>query len=251
MNHLMPFFRKKSIQLILSALFVYCVQSGVPTEAHASTSKAPVPPTTFRILAVTNPIAGLFYDINKKPVELSASPGMLSSIYMRPSDGRISIYKIVVSPDNLQPPRRVVVAEANIEEGGPYLMLLNLPDDSTNVNLSILDDSWIVHPGEAIRVLNLSKRHIAVQLGKSQKEIKSGQSEFFQKNGSSTVIKLKTAALEEGNWTLRTQLPQAIYPYCRQMFLIQDSNPSLENPVPMELNVYNVVDTSPAPERSN
>lgn len=247
MIYSIQFYFNKSIGLICAAFFLLGIQTHFISSIYAAPQKTPV---TFRILAVTNPIAGLYYDLDKKPIEISASPGMLSSIYTRPDDGQIRIYKIVESQDKSQPPQRVVVAEVNIADGGPYLMLLNLPDNSTNVGLSVLDDSWTVHPADAIRVLNLSKRHVAVQLGQSHKELKSGQSDFFQKKGSSSIIKLKTAALEDGNWTLRTQLPQAIYPYCRQMFLIQDSIPSPEYPNPMELNIYNIIDTSPAPERN-
>lgn len=248
MNFISCFIKIGNLHGIYTALGCLFFHLAVlPTETHAQ--PAPVTaPVTFRVLAVTNPITGLFYDLEKTKIELSASPGMLSSIYTRPSNGRLSIYRIVEYPDKSRPPQRVVVAEATIEDGGPHLVLLNLLDDGGRLQISVLDDSWTAHPENMIRVLNLSKRLTAVQLGRLHKEIAPGRSEFFPKEGRTSVVKLKAASLEDGAWTLRTQLPQAIYPYCRQTFLIQDSNPSPENPVPMEINIYNIVDTTQPPK---
>ncbi len=220
--------------------------------ARAAVGDAP-PPAVFRALAVERGISQLHYDLAGKPITFSARIGSLSPPCKLPETGRLVLYKRVPSAKPGEPPKKVVLAEEHVGTEGPYLILLAYapPDPATGARrlvLRVIDDSWKAHPPESVRVLNLSARRTAIQFDTATLELASGEFRLFSPMPDTGVVDFKAAAMENGTWSLRVQLPQALYRRTRQTFLIKDTLPSEENPRPVELNITNIVDTAQPPQ---
>jgi len=211
--------------------------------AHAQTP-TPVPPKAvlFQTLALGTPVSGLFYDLKGKPVPIQAGVAELSRLYETNGDRAVSIYRLIPSPDPATPPLRVIMANLSLSENHPHLILLTGAPKAEGIKVNTLEDSWKIHPEKTFRIINHSKRNIAVQLGTEEKMIPSGQDWVFLSVGSGYDFDFKMASAEASGWTLRVQAPQSILPRTRALIVVSDPFPTPEDPNPVDLNMVTVFD---------
>ncbi len=234
----MPF-RHHTRSLALAAFLLLTL--GLTTSAQ---TPPPVPPKAvlFQTLALGLPVSELFYDLKGKPVQIQAGVAELSRLYETDASRSVSIYRLVPSPDPATPPQRVTVANLSLSENHPHLVLLTGAPKASGIKVNTLEDSWKIHPEKTFRIINHSKRNIAVQLGTEEKMIPSGQDWIFLSTDSGYDFDFKMASSENGSWTLRVQAPQSILPRTRALIVVSDPFPTPEDPNPVDLNMVTVFD---------
>lgn len=208
------------------------------------------PPIIFKALTLTGEVKGLYYDLDSKRIEIKGGPTGLSFPYTAPDNGSLALYRLQPPVPPATEPVRVPVTTVPVGDKGPYILLLSGPD-LNNLNVRLLDNSWDNVPLLGSRVINASRRKSAVKVDANTAEIAPGEVHIFPPPAKPTdVIELKIATLDESRWTLRLLTPQALYPYTRNTFILKEQIPSLENPDPVDLDVFTIVDTSqpPAPK---
>lgn len=228
---------------ILSFAFIFIVTLNVNAQSKPSAEK----PVIFHTLSIKGDIQGLYYDLGKKSILLTAGPTSLSQPYTSPAGGILKVYRLGPPDDSSgSEPTRIPVAEANIGKEGPYIVLFSGINDGP-LQMRVIDDSWKVHPLGSSRVLNVSVRNTAVLLDKDTAELRTGQLHLFPPHADKDVVEFKVATYEDDQWIIRVLTPQAIYPNTRNTFIIKDQTPSRENPNPMGLDVFNIIDTNQPP----
>jgi hypothetical protein len=222
----------------------------VVARAQSAGAPAEPPPVKFRTLAVGNPVplAGLFYEVNRKSVPLLVNDTDLSMPYDAPRQGALSIYREAPPVPPETKPRRITVAEVNLGKDPAYLVVLTAKS-TTTVSAAVISDSWEAHPFETVMVLNFSKRRVAVKAGDKLVELSpSGSHVFPYPPGDSEILTLQTATNDAGGWVLRMNSPQGIIHGTRASIVISDVEPSQWDPHPEGINVINMIDTTPQPK---
>lgn len=207
-------------------------------------------PVMFRLLVQDVRIGGLRYELKGGERPVQTPYRQLSPQYECPENGRLSIYRLAPSTEPGKPPRRVTVAETFLKGEGPFLVVLsgNNPGGPAGLmGVQTLDDSWQAHPEHAVRVLNFSQRHVAIQLGRSTAELSPAQSYVSLPQAAAGTIEFKVATSEHGVWTLRIQSPRTLIRRTRVTLLLTDAPPAEDDPAPVALNVTSLIDTSQPP----
>lgn len=207
-------------------------------------------PVMFRLLVQDVRVGGLSYELKggERPVQTPFR--QLSPQYECPENGRLSIYRLAPSAEPGKPRRRVPVAETVLKGEGPFLVVLsgqNPGGPTGSMAVQTLDDSWQAHPGQAIRVLNFSERHVAVQVGQIIAELSPAQSYVSLPQDAASLIEFKVATSEHGVWTLRLQSPRTLIRRTRVTLLLTDAPPAEDDPAPVAINVTSLIDTSQPP----
>lgn len=220
----------------------------VSASALFAQSPAPQkPPVTFSTVTITGNIRGLFYDIDRKQIPVAAGPTSMGGPYTAPASGVLHLYKLAPPVPPATEPVKVTVANLTLGDEGPYLLLFSGPV-SENLQIRVLDNSWEKNPLLSSRVINTSRRKVAVKLDAGTAELAPGELHTFAPPAKPIdVIELKIATLDASNWNLRILTPQALYPYTRNTFILKEQIPSLENPTPEDLDIFSIVDASQPP----
>lgn len=215
---------------------------------------AGAPPVMFRTLAVNRIVSGLFYDdAQGRPAAVLAATGALSAPYVAPADGRVAFYRLEPPMEPETAPRRVPVAEARLDEGGPWLVIMaTVPGGDgvasrPDIRLMKIDHSWAAHPPATMRVFNFSRRPAMIKIGAESGEVAPGESRLFPYASAEGETWVKVAMREETGWALRASGPQAALPGTRSTLVLVDTPPSAEDPNPRTLMISNLVDVAPRP----
>lgn len=210
-------------------------------------------PVLFRVISAGNTVTNLFYDLTPgKRVAVNASSSSLSSPYTCPATGLISFYREIPSDKPGEPPHKVAITEARLGKGGPYLIMLSYLEGGSNplkMDSRVIDDSWVAHPNETLRVFNLSKRRAALQvnINSEMKELATNESHVFSYPRRKGSVSFKVALLEDGKWVFRLNSAQGILPNTRATIMMTDIDPTEETPNPMDINITNIFDFSKQP----
>lgn len=232
----------------LAGLFLVAsclISSGI--KLHAQSPSAPKPPVIFNVVTLTGSLRDLFYDLNHKQVAVAAGPTALSFPYTAPEGGSVRFYRLAPPiPPSIEP-IKVPMATVSIGNDGPYLMVFSGPLNE-HMTVRVLDNSWETNPPLSSRVINASRRKTAIKLDSGMAELTPGEIHIFPPPANpSDVIELKIATLDETQWTLRMLAPQALFPYTRNIFIIKEQVATPENPNPVDLDVFSIVDSSQPP----
>jgi hypothetical protein len=237
---MITFFLSHGQRLRLASLALLAF--GISCHAQTDPSIPPPKAVLFQTLALGIPVSELFYDLKGKPVQIQAGVAELSRLYETDADRSVSIYRLVPSPDPATPPQRVTLAKLSLSENHPHLLLLTGAAKASDIKVNILEDSWKMHPEKTFRIINHSKRNIAVQLGAEERMISSGQDWVFLSIGAGYDFDFKMASWEDGRWTLRVLAPQSILPRTRAFIVVSDPFPTPQDPNPVDLNMVTVFD---------
>lgn len=223
--------------------------------AHSQPATAPAepPPVKFRTLAIGNPVplAGLFYELNKKSVSLLVNDTDPSMLYEAPPQGVLSIYREAPPVPPETKPRRIPVIDVQLGKDPIYWVVLaaKTKQGTTTISSAVISDSWDAHPFETVRVLNFSKRQVAVKVGNTPVELSPTGSHIFPyPPGDTEILTLQTATNDAGGWVLRMNSPQGIIHGTRASIVISDVEPNQWDPHPEGINVMNMIDTVPQPK---
>lgn len=202
---------------------------------------------TFNTVTITGSIRDLFYDLGRKRISVAAGPTALSRAYTAPPDGPLALYRLAPPVPPSTEPVKVPVANLTLGDKGPYLLLFSGPVSDT-LQVRVIDNSWENNPPLSSRVINASRRKAAVKLDAGTAELSPGEFHTFPPPAKPIdVIDLRIATLDSSRWNLRVLAPQALYPFTRNTFILKEQIPSLENPVPQDLDVFTIVDASQPP----
>ena len=222
--------------------------AGFYPTAHAEPE--PKPPVVFRTIALGSPVADLFYELKGESVPVTAGSSGLSSAYVVPPGGRVLFYRLLPAEKPGDKPRRTPVSEVSIGEGGPYLVLMAVNEETAAINTLLVEDSWATHPVKTMRVFNFSRRHALVKLGESLIELPTGQSHIFSyaEGGKERIqVKFQVATKENEAWVLRVGGPQVTLPKTRSTIVLIDQPPSPDRANPVAVLVRNFIEFEPAP----
>lgn len=217
------------------------------------------PPVLFRTLALGESIDGVFYDVRPgKKVALSATRGGFSATYESPAGGSVQIYREFPPVPPETEPRRVPVAEAQLGNGGPWLlMLVTSPDSRSAENSRIqaiaVDDSWDVHPVKTIRVINYLKKsaRAAVKIGGAAEEVPAGKSHIFSYPGEREESWVQVAVFEQEGWIMRASEPHATFPRTRSTLILSHAPPSPAEPDPRGVVISSLIEIAPKPPETS
>lgn len=228
----------------LTFAFLICLAALFASEARAQ--PAPKPPVVFRLLALGETVSDVFYDLKAGPVSVLAGNSGFSSPYVAPEGGRVVFYRVLPPEKPELKPRQVPVAEIQIGEGGPYLVLMIVDPEAGTISTKVVDDSWAVHPVKTVRIFNFSRRLAMVKLGESVVELPTTQSHIFPYPDGNQVW-LQAATKENETWVLRVGGPQVTLPKARSTVVLIDQPPSIERKNPFAVLVRNFIEFEPTP----
>ena len=214
---------------------------------RAQTTPLPKPRVEFNTLAVAGGVNGLFYDLGKDRISVSAAPTALSPRYIAPETGSLQLYRLGPPTPPAEGPTKIPVANVPLTGPGPCILLFSgaLPD---RLAVRALDNSWEKNPLYSSRVINAARRRIAVKLDVGAAELAPGEIHVFAPPGKpSDVVDLKIATLDDSGWNLRSLTPQPLYPYTRNTFVIKEQIPTAERPDPVDVDIFTIVDASQPP----
>ena len=214
---------------LLSFFAVLC-----PSLSAQSPAEEKPAPVLFQTLSIGEPVSGLFYDLRGKAVPIQAYNSELSDLYETPVDRTVLIYRLMPAPTPEQPPQKQPVAKLHLSKNHPHLILMKMAANGGGLVVPNLEDSWTLHPEGTFRIINTSKRAIAVQLGAEQVTIASGGTHTFLSAGKGYDFDFKTASQEGDGWILRVQSPQAILPRTRATIIVSDPPPTPRDPNPRD-----------------
>jgi hypothetical protein len=214
--------------------------------AEVRAQPEPKPPVTFRTLALGAPVAGVFYELEGKPVAVGAGSSGFSSSYVAPAAGRVGFYRLVPAERPEEKPRRVPVAEVQVGKGGPYLVLMIVDPETAAISTMLVEDSWETHPVKTARVFNFSRRRAMVKLAEEIVELPTTESHIFPYPDGNQVW-LQAATKENETWVLRVGGPQVTLPKARSTVVLIDQPPSIERRNPYAVLVRNFIEFEPAP----
>lgn len=213
----------------------------------AQDNAKPKPSVTFNAVSLHGSIRDLFYDLGRKRIPVAAGPTALSRSYTAPAGGSLVLYRLAPPIPPSTDPVKVPVANLTIGDKGPYLLLLS-GSATGPLQVRVLDNSWETHPPLSSRVINASQRKAAVKLDTGLAELAPGELHTFAPPATpSDVIELKIATLDATKWNLRVLTPQALYPRTRNIFILKEQPSSLENPNPVDLDIFTIVDANQPP----
>jgi hypothetical protein len=238
----------------LTLLFLAVAGTLFPIVGRAQPAPVEPLPVKFRTLAIGNtvPLAGLRYDYNRKPISILVGDTEPSSPYNASPSGLITFYRESPPVPPETKPRRIPVAEAQLGNDPMYWIVLvaRIQSGVTTVTPLVINESWDAHPHETVRVLNFSKRKVAVKLGETAVEMAPSESHIFPyPSGDSEIVTLQTATNDAGQWVLRMNSPQGIIHGTRASIVISDVEPSQWDPHPEGINVINMIDTMTPPPK--
>lgn len=220
-----------------------------PAVLSAQDPDKPKPPVTFNAVTLHQSIRDLFYDLGHKRIPVAAGPTALSRSYTAPADGSLVLYRLAPPAPPSTEPVKVPVAKLTLGDKGPYLLLFSDFVAGT-LQVRVIDNSWETNPPLSSRIINASRRKTAVKLDGGMAELAPGELHTFAPPSKPIdVIDLKIATLDSAQWNLRVLAPQALYPSTRNTFIVKEQLPSLENPNPVDLDIFTIVDASQPPPR--
>ncbi|HSI07818.1 MAG TPA: hypothetical protein VK985_04450 [Rariglobus sp.] len=212
------------------------------------------PPVMFRTLAVGNtiPFAELFYENRQhKSVPILVGDTAPSELYESPPGGIISFYREQAPIPPETRPRRIPVTNVRLGKDSMYWIVLSTTknEGGSTVTPFVISDSWETHPFETIRVLNFSRRRVAIQVGDRLKELATNEFELFPYPAAdSELVRFKTATNDGKGWILRKNTPQPIIHNTRASIVISDIEPTEHDPNPEGINVRNMIDPLQPPK---
>lgn len=210
---------------------------------HASAQTTETPKAAlFLTLALGSEVSSVFYEHKGKTIPLQASLATISRIYETDVSRQVSIFRLLPSKDPLLPPERQVLAKLSLPPDSPHLLLFTGNADPTKISVKAIEDSWEIHPENTFRLINDSRRTVAIRLGDEEGVLRPGENSVFKAAGKGYDFDFKAATLENGGWVLRIQSPQSIVPRTRATIVIYDQLPSRENPAPEDLVVASFID---------
>lgn len=224
-----------------------CGASAAASALLAQTTPSPKPRVEFTTLAVAGGVTGVFYDLGRERIAVSADPTALSRRYLAPETGSVQLYRLGPPVPPAEGPAKVPVASLSLTGKGPYILLFSgsSPD---RLAVRALDNSWENNPLSSSRVINGARRRLAVKLDIGAAELAPGEIHVFAPPAKpSDVVDLKIATLDGAGWNLRSLTPQPLYPYTRNIFIIKEQIPTTTRPDPLDIDIFTIVDASPAP----
>ena len=207
------------------------------------------PPATFRTLGIGGDVSDIFCDLRGKPVPVTAAAAGLSMPYEVPAGGRIAFYRLRSAETPEGKPRRVTVAEVNLNGAGPFLLFMGAkPGAPGEVLVQVVDDSWQTHPAETIRLFSFSRRHVVVKIVIKDVvvELTPGQDRILP-YGATGQFWIQAATREAEGWVMRVSAPQVAPPTTRITAIMFDEQPSADRPVTHELQLVKFIDVVPKP----
>jgi len=238
-------FIKRHLTRIAAIVALLLTAPGLTIPACAQ-QPAPKPPVMFRTLALGASVADVFYDLKSSAVSVAAGSSGFSSPYVAPEGGRVVFYRVLPPEKPDAKPRHVPVAEIQLGEGGPYLVLMIVDPEAGAISTKVVDDSWTVHPVKTVRLFNFSRRQAMVKLGGEVVELPTTQSHIFP-YPDGTQVWLQAATKENETWVLRVGGPQVTLPKARSTVVLIDQPPSIERKNPFAVLVRNFVEFEPPP----
>jgi len=218
------------------------------TPASAQTEAA----STFRTFCTNldGQVDGVFYDLQGQKISLSASNAGLSSPYPRPSDGLVSLYRELPPVPPETKPRRIVIAEARLGDGGPWLLLISAARGQATITAKAIDHSWEKHPVGMIRIFNFSPKRAAFHIADNVFELLPGEDRSVPLPRLETSqLLVKIAAHEGDQWRLRINRPQRIPSAdtpVRLTWVLLELPPDEDNPSPRFI-IRNLLENAPTP----
>lgn len=232
-----------------SAILVLLL-AGLLSPATIHAQPAPKPPVTFRAIALGVPVSDLFYDLKGESIAVTAGSSGLSSAYVVPPSGRVVFYRVLPPEKPGEKPRHAPVTEVQVGEGGPYLVVMMVNQETSAVAALVVEDSWETHPVKTTRVFNFSRRLAMVKMGESLVELPTTKSHIFTyaEGGQERLqVRFQVATKENENWVLRVGGPQVTLPKTRSTIVLIDQPPSPDRANPVAVLVRNFIEFEPAP----
>lgn len=185
------------------------------------------------MLSVSNSVS-LLYDQDGEPQRIYASPGYFSQWLEAPDNRALTFYKELPSQDGQGAPIKKTLAQAKLPAGeGPFLILMQQKEGKDELFTTVLDHSLGVFPSSQYRILNLSKRRMAVQLADQNMLLKPGQTErVAYPSTRKTWLKVAVNDKESG-WIKVVSKPRPVHDTTRTSIIIMDIPPSEKDPDPM------------------
>lgn len=242
------------IQRYLTAVFAATLL--VSFAAPVAKAQNPVqPPAVFRLLCSNRgaEINDLYYDLNGYRVSVSASNHQLSRPYPVPKTRLVSFYRERPPVPPETKPVRVPVSEARFDESDVSIVLLKIdPSSSTpgqpGVVPIVLGHSWTTYPVSTLRIINLCKSPVALQIDQQVMELPPGENKslpYPPHDPEKPYVRLDMALQLKGQW-LRcfSGTKEMIYDNTRTVWILQDRPISYDHPEP-EILLADLIDYAP------
>lgn len=187
-----------------------------------------------------------------KPTRVLASSHRFSPDHIAPTDGQVSLFKLVPAPEPDAPPVRVPVAQVRVQTSANArsLIVMSTPPTgatSTPPRLLVLPCDTASHPPGTVRAVNLASRTGAIQLGADAKQLDPGAHTLLPfPNGERPW--LQVAALGPNGWQRVIGIPIRLKEGDRMTLFFLDPPPLEGDPYPFGLVSRNITDRPPQPD---
>lgn len=229
--------------MIKSALTLLWLVCGLTLAAQ--TSPVPTAPRTFRFIGMEGDLSNLEMATGRNDsVKLTIPAKSLSIAYPCPGSDEITLFRWINDTDEHGQPRKTKKRMAGIPIPSgrePFLILLNETRDPASpypLQGLALDDSYKVYPAQTIRVINLTKQRLAVNVEGKAAQISINGVEAFPFPASFRMCSLQIAYDKAGTWELAYDGSQGIKRKQRAIALVCDNpNPPNEMIGPLLVNI--------------
>jgi hypothetical protein len=230
------------IQRYLTAVFAASLLSCFAAPAAKAQNPVP-PPAVFRLLCANRgvEINDLYYDFNGQRVSVSASNYRLSRPYPLPKTRLVSFYRERPPVPPETKPVRIPVAEARFDESDVSIVLLQMDTSSSTAGQPgvvplVLGHSWTAYPISTLRIINLCKSPVALQIDQQVMELAPGENKslpYPPHDPEKPYLRLEMALQLNGQWVrCFSGTKEMIYDNTRTVWILQDRPISYEHPDP-------------------
>jgi len=227
------------------------------SRAESASGATEPPKQIFRTLGVGDimPFTGLRYENKKKSIPVNTPYVDISQPYEKSDASALVLYRETPPVPPETKPTKTPVVTAQLGKDSIYFIILyttpQIGKPGTGTTVQVIDDSWEAHPLNTVRVLNYSRRRVAIQIDEKMAELSSTEFQVIQYPKNKGIIRCKVATWESDGWHLRSTTPQSIFEGTRSNIVIEDFHPDIDAPNPDGINVFNIVDPLPPPPPPN
>ncbi|WP_309381352.1 hypothetical protein [Cerasicoccus frondis] len=180
----------------------------------------------------------LLYDGDEEEQRVYATPSSFSPWLTAPPNRNVAFYRKTPNPQADGAPIKQVLAQTKLPAGpGPFLILVNENPNDDTLRTVVLEHSLDAHPLAEYRVINLSKRRLAIRLADHNMLLDSGKTEkTAYPEGRKTWLKVAVND-EENGWIKVVSKPRPVDNTTRATLVIMDIPPTRQDPNPIGLIV--------------
>lgn len=194
-------------------------------------------PIKFRLLSISNSISVL-YDEDGETRRIYTSPGYFSDWLIAPPSREVTLYQEAPAPDGQGAKLKKILDQTKLPSGpGPFLIMVHQQPGTGKLLTSTLNHSLDTFPKGQYRLVNLSKRRMAVNLADKNMLLEPGTTEMASyPNGRKTWLKVAVNDKDSG-WMKVVSKPRPVQDTTRTSIVIMDIPPSDADPDPIGIIV--------------